>query len=199
MLVSFSEKVNGWTSFKSFIPENGLSLSKKYYTFSDGGLWQHYKPLINGVDSSVDEATNYGNFYNKTYAASVTAVLNNEPSVVKVFNTLNYEGSQSYVKLPTLVGDANTDAHITAIDQVTINNILAWNNFNAMGAREDLTGWSCAKIETDLEAGSVKDFINKEGKWFAYIKGENKNTSVDTKLFSVQGIGKASTVVSHQY
>tara|TARA_R110000737_G_scaffold122410_3_gene154308 strand:+ start:2186 stop:11755 length:9570 start_codon:yes stop_codon:yes gene_type:complete len=196
---SFSEKTNGWTSFKSFIPENGLSLSKKYYTFKYGGLWQHYKPLVDGADSSVDEANNYGNFYNISYPASITAVLNNEPSVVKVFNTLNYEGSQSYVKLPTLVGDASTEAHITAVDQVTINNILAWNNFNAMGAREDLKGWSCAKIETDLEAGSVEDFINKEGKWFAYIKGENKNASVDTKLFSVQGIGKASTVAIHQY
>ena len=32
--VTFSEAVNGWTSFKSFVPESGLSLSKKYFTFS---------------------------------------------------------------------------------------------------------------------------------------------------------------------
>ena len=193
---SFSEKVNGWTSFKSFIPEGGLSLSKKYYTFKNGGLWQHYKPLANGVDSSLDEATNYSNFYNETYSASITAVLNNEPSVIKVFNTLNYEGSQSYVKLPTLVGDASTAAHITAVDQVTINNVLAWNNINTInGLREDVMGWNCVEIETDLEAGSVRDFINKEGKWFAYIKGENKEASIDTKLFSVQGIGTAAAVV----
>ena len=31
--LTFSEDVNGWTSFKSFIPEAGLSINNKYYTF----------------------------------------------------------------------------------------------------------------------------------------------------------------------
>ena len=200
---SFSEKVNGWTSFKSFIPENGISLSKKYFTFKDARLWQHYKPLVRSADlstwndSTPELATNYNNFYNQTYVASITAVLNNEPSVVKTFNTLNYEGSQSYVKVPLLVGDASTTSHITAIDQVTVDNAVAWNNINpTSGLREDVLGWSCVNIETDLEAGSIKDFINKEGKWFAYIKGTAKSNTPDTKLFSVQGIGVVASVVA---
>jgi len=199
---SFSEKVNGWTSFKSFIPEGGVSLSKKFFTVSNGGLWQHYMPLVKDsamstwVDSSAEEAANYNNFYNMAYTSSITAVLNNEPSVVKTFNTLNYEGSQSQIKVPVLVGDTS-GYHLTAVDQVTIDNAQAWDNVNPVtGMREDVLGWNCVRIETDLEAGSVKEFINKEGKWFAYIKGDILSQGVDTKLFSVQGIGVASNIVS---
>ena len=78
-----------------------------------------------------------------------------------------------------------------------MDNAIAWNNVNpTSGLREDVLGWSCTNIETDLEAGSIKDFINKEGKWFAYIKGAAKSNTPDTKLFSVQGIGVAASVVA---
>jgi len=195
--VSFNERINGWTSFKSFVPESGLSLSKKYFTFLNGGLWQHYMPMQYNTalgkwdTSSVEDATNYNIFYNNNYdynkPASITAVLNNEPSVVKVFNTLNYEGSQSLVKVPQTIGS------ITAEAQVTINNVIAWNNVHS-GVRNHIMGWSCSSIQTDLEAGSVNNFIKKEGKWFGYIKGLETDKPIDTMLFSVQGIGIASSV-----
>ena len=197
--VSFNERINGWTSFKSFVPEGGLSLSKKYFTFLNGGLWQHYMPMqYNTVlgkwdTSSVEDATNYNIFYNNNNdynkPASITAVLNNEPSVVKLFNTLNYEGSQSLVKVPQTVGS------ITAEAQVTINNVIAWNNTDPISnTRNNVMGWSCSSIQTDLEAGSVNNFIKKEGKWFGYIKGLETDKPIDTMLFSVQGIGVASSV-----
>ena len=221
--VSFSEKVNGWTSFKDFVPENGLSLSKKYFTFKGGGLWQHYVPLQYDVDqgawidSDAETATNYNSFYNSFYPSSVTAVLNQEPSLVKLFNTLNYEGSQSLVKVPTLIGDSSGHAltvnmvgtldkelsaevgscYYPAAQQVTINNVAAWNNFNANGVREDILGWNCTSIKTDLEAGSVMEFIDKEGKWFSYIKGnKHESTVTNNKLLSVQGLGVVSSITS---
>ena len=40
--VSFSEDVRGWTSFKSFIPESGLNLSKNYFTIKEGKLYRHH-------------------------------------------------------------------------------------------------------------------------------------------------------------
>jgi len=41
----------------------------------------------------------------------------------------------------------------------------------------------------------VKGFIKKEGKWFNYIKGLNTDTAtVDTSLFSVQGVGVITEV-----
>ena len=40
--VSFNESVKGWTSVKSFVPENGLSLTKKYFTVKNGSLYNQY-------------------------------------------------------------------------------------------------------------------------------------------------------------
>jgi hypothetical protein len=192
--VTFSEDVNGWTSFKSFVPESGVSLSKKYYTIDAGGLFQHYVPLKNYypnngnasylVSSSLDDAENYNMFYGTHSAkgSSVRVILNNEPSTVKTFNTLNYEGTQAQVLKPS------------SIENITIDNAAAWHIDN------DIQGWHCEDIKTNLDIGSVKQFIEKEGKWFNYIRGKETLNAVtgdailDTSLFSVQGIGESSSI-----
>ena len=186
--VSFSENVNGWTSFKGFVPENGVSVSKKYFTFKEGMLYQHYVPLKDGLNGETDnngvfqeytleQANNFNQFYNNIDGlSSITAVLNQEPSIVKMFNTINYEGTQAYVVQPY---DAS---------YITTHNVAAWN------ANADILGWQCANIKTDLDQGNVKEFIEKEGKWFNYIKGLKTNTE-DTSLFSVQGVGVIDSVV----
>ena len=48
--ITFSEDVNGWTSFKDFIPENGVSVSRNYFTFKDAALYKHYIPLKQDVN-----------------------------------------------------------------------------------------------------------------------------------------------------
>ena len=40
--ISFSEQDRGWSSFKSFIPEDGCSFNDNYYTFNNGQIWQHH-------------------------------------------------------------------------------------------------------------------------------------------------------------
>jgi len=39
--VTFKENVKGWSSFKSFIPDNGISCANQYYTFENARLWAH--------------------------------------------------------------------------------------------------------------------------------------------------------------
>ena len=188
--VSFSETVNGWTSFKSFVPENGLSVSKKYFTLKEGSLYKHYTPTLDGVDLSnadADSANNYNNFYGNTYGSTITAVLNQEPSLVKLFHTLSYEGTQSRILKPNeVVGNNSID------DQMTLNNSIAYKMGN------DLAGWYCAEIKTDLNVGTIKEFIKKEGKWFNYIKGASnlKNGNLNTSLFSVFGGGMIDSVTT---
>ena len=57
-------------------------------------------------------------------------------------------------------------------------------------------GWECSEIKTNLDSGSVIEFIKKEGKWFNYIKGLGANQALDTSRFSVQGIGVVSSTES---
>ena len=83
--ISFNEKVNGWTSFKSFLPEAGFSVSGDYYTVLNGELYQHNANTLRN------------NFYGVQYDSSIKFLFNEAPSVIKSFKGLNYEGTTSRV------------------------------------------------------------------------------------------------------
>ena len=52
------------------------------------------------------------------------------------------------------------------------------------------SGWWADSVVSDLQDGQVKDFQDKEGKWFNFIQGTATTLSnLDTNEFSVQGIG----------
>jgi len=81
--LSFSERAKGWISFKSFVPESGVSINNEYYTFKDGEMYKHHSNL------------NRNTFYGDHRESSVTLLFNDQPGTVKSFSTLNYEGSQA--------------------------------------------------------------------------------------------------------
>ena len=87
LTLSFSENSKGWTSFKSFLPEDGLSINNEYYTFKNGNLYKHHSNKTRN------------NFYGEQFDSSVTVVFNDDPAAVKSFTTLNYEGSQARITL----------------------------------------------------------------------------------------------------
>ena len=111
----------------------------------------------------------------------LTVLFNDIPGSIKSFHAINYEGSQAKI-----------------VEHTNFNNVVdsAGNPVNNTSDGEfynlnDKDGWSVESFETHLQKGSVPEFINKEGKWFNYIKGEQTSLSnVDTKEFTVQGIGK---------
>jgi hypothetical protein len=82
--VAFDEKVKGFPSFKSFVPEGALSLNNKYYSIKNGELFVHTNELRN-------------NFYGVQYESDVTFLINEMPETIKGFKTLNYGGSASKV------------------------------------------------------------------------------------------------------
>ena len=161
--LSYKENVKGWTSFKSFIPEQGVSVANNYYTFAKEGsnskIWWHHKN------------TTYNNFYGTQYFSDVTLIFNQQPSIIKTFKTISYEGTQAKV-------DANTNTSEGEYYNLTAK-----------------TGWHVESISTDKQSGIVNEFIEKEGKWFNFIKGDTTSLSnLDTGEFSVQGLG---TISSH--
>jgi len=161
--VSYDEKVKGWSSFKSFVPEQGVSVTNFYYTFKNGNLYKHHDDYALGLEVT------WNNFYGKQYESKVRTVLNDAPSDIKSFKTVNYEGSQSNVV-------------------VNLNDSNYYNLYQK-------DGWSLEKITTDKESGFIPEFIEKEGKWFNNVKGDNITTKqeIDTSSFSFQGLGIASS------
>ena len=175
-VLTFSEKSKGWVSFKSFTQmQLGISMANDYYTFHNGQLFKHYS-----------EGQTRNTFYEETLGpalaytnSSLSVVLNDNPSVIKGFNTLNYEGSQSKV-------DKFLSQPLTiAFQPDTLYNDQAIYNL----APRD--GWFVENVFTDKEVGSIDEFIEKEGKWF-----NNINRTIDTQIFAAdtadftfQGIG----------
>lgn len=144
--ISFKEEVNGWTSRKSFIPESGVSLNNIYYTFKNGEIWNH------------NESSTYNNFYGVQYSSSFNVLINELPQIVKGFSALNYTGTQSR----ELEYQYNNKWY--SIAEVNANQIVPTS------VRVKREGWLVNYIRTNLEAGEVKEFENKEGKYFNYIK-----------------------------
>jgi hypothetical protein len=272
--VSFKEDVRGWVSFKSFIPENGLSCANDYYTLKDGKLWQHHNP---GVHRNT--------FYGQHTNSSFNALLNSMPSSIKSYHTLEYEGSKSRVEgiktvtvtgiqhsngpsedgkyfffeeeeMNNLINDSNWVDKIVTINQYR-NNVLVysgdiriWDNSSVnsnsptslsggptkghgrrntgsaasqwevgdiittqqlhMPGQTTISlqivdplnstsqdGWFVSNIKTDKKQGSLLEFVEKEGKWFNYIKGvptDYNSTDYfpddfDFASFDVQGLG----------
>ena len=143
--LSFTEKVNGWTSFKSFLPENSLSTNGSYYSFKDGNIWLHNKNLTRM------------NFYGSqpTEGASVKFIFNDAPGSIKSFKSLNYEGT---------------------------------------------SGWKASTISTENESGSVPVFVEKEGKYFNFIQGDDHNIdNLKLESFTIQGIGSPASVDISSY
>ena len=171
--VSFQENVRGWVSFKSFIPEFGISLASNYYTMFSGRLYKHHSKLVDR-----------NSFYSDTGAinsqSTVTTILNESPGIIKTFHTLNYEGSQAKI-------DKFVNQYIDAYDQpgAFYNNQKQYN----LSAK---SGWFVDYILTDKDTGNVNDFIEKEGKWFNNIdKSIDLDQAVaDASSFSFQGIGE---------
>ena len=168
--VSFKESVTGWTSFKSFVPDQGLSMANDYYTIKDSLPYQHH---VEQFDIDSGKEINRNTFYGTYTNSSVDVLLNETPGSIKSFKTLNYEGSQSYIN-----------------QEITDVRTGYYNLVNK-------DGWSAVSIETDKQKGSVVEFIEKEGKWFNYIKGNDVSQTLDIKTdeFSFQGIGRVSDVV----
>ena len=161
--ISYKENVKGWPSFKSFVPEQALSLSGDYYTFKNGIPYKHH-------DETVDRNTFYGEYY----SSSINILLNENPSVIKSFKTVKYEGSQSRV-----------NQEVSRVETGYYN-------------LQNIDGWYADLVLTDKgtsneQRGSVSEFIEKEGKWFNNIKGDESRRKTDE--FSFQGIGRAINIV----
>ena len=167
--ISFNEQSKGWTSFKSFVPEFGLSCANQYYTMNLGQLWKHHTNETRNTFYGVGPDQNVG------AESSITPILNMQPEVVKNFNTLNYEGSQSKV--------------LQNLNFLTASSGWIEDRYDNLNTKD---GWYVSRIHTNKQDGTVREFIEKEGKWFNYIKG--KPGKIDPAAFNFQGLGIVDTI-----
>ena len=130
--LSFDESVLGWTSFFSFKPTFITSLVSIFYSFYNGKIYQH-------------NLGQYGKFYdNAAQDSTVTVVLNKEPSLVKNFKTINYEGVDGW-QLQSMIASSSDAA--SPVGKFTLQTSLS-------------------SLESDM---FVNNFKRKENKFFANL------------------------------
>ena len=172
--ISYSESIKGWSSFKSYYLESGVSLNNTYYTFKKGETYEHA------------ESATINNFYGTQFYSSITPVVNKMPGSIKSFMAVNYEGTQ---------------ARILELDDDSTHDLLSpgYQEYYNNTARR---GWYLDYIATNEQTGKVLEFKEKEGKWFNYIHGDSlvfdnsdyAAANLDTQEFSVQGLGRAQGI-----
>ena len=194
-VVTFREDVKGWVSFKSFADmEYGISNNNYYYTFKDGKLWKHH-----GGDGSY----NANNFYGLgSKESKVEFIFNDFPEVVKSFNSINYQGSESKIDQIGAGVPSVLDLFGIPILPPSGNGWIDSEYYNE-AARD---GWYVDVLTTDLEEGSVNEFIKKEGKYFNHIKGKkpdinesNVAVGFDPSSINIQGLGRITSSSEAQF
>ena len=193
--LSFDEDVLGWTSFFTYNPEQILSLRNKLYTIGSKvdsnnnviskGIWVHY-------DNSTIAPVNRGSFYGTTSKSSITFVFNPEVSMSKVFQTVNYEGSNGW-QIDSFISDA------TGVDKLGTSyistNDKTLNIYSYVQGSYDNLGNAYPSVLTPPinRAG----FDRKENKYFANLI--NNSTASQGEILwgsSISGIkGHFATVI----
>ena len=97
--LSFNENINGWSSFYTYKPSFMFGSQGQFYTTNSNSVYKHYS-LTDNSNNPVPR----GRFYGVNNAASVKFVLNPEPTSMKTFKTINYEGSNGW-EVISLVSD----------------------------------------------------------------------------------------------
>ena len=103
--LAFDETSKGWTSFFDYVPNQIFSLNNNYFTAKDGKIYQHYKLAPNTQARGV--------FYGDQNNSNVTFVFNGAPSMVKNFQTINYEGDTGW-KMDSFKTNTDTTLPITS-------------------------------------------------------------------------------------
>tara|TARA_Y100000385_G_scaffold58124_1_gene55881 strand:+ start:2943 stop:4574 length:1632 start_codon:yes stop_codon:yes gene_type:complete len=154
--VSFDEGVLGWTSFFNYVPSFLTSLSSTFYTFKDNGLWKHH--TLNPTYPN-----QYCNFYGFTQKATVTLVLNGQPSLIKNFKTINYEGGTEWF-MGFLQGS-------TIASGVTPTDALSDVVTKALPVGKFVQATSLGGLQNQLFANNFK---RKENKYFATLVNDTQ-------------------------
>ena len=154
--LTFDELVNGWNSFFTFKPTMMTSLRNKFYSFKNGSIYQHYTNY-NG--------NNRGYFYGQYAPSNITFIFNENSSLSKNFQTVNYEGDNGW-QVTSFVSD------IQRYDYV--NN--GWVSY------DDTTAQVPSYSQTYTDDGVVYrlGFDRKENKYFANLV--NNSTARDGEV-----------------
>lgn len=158
--LSYDEMSKGWTSFYTYKPSWIFSLRGMYYTIFKGSIYAHYSTPLRNL------------FYFSTIKSSITFVFNPNPTTQKVFQTIDYEGSNGW-EVQTLYSDTTGvipvyDEQGNSNDYVKTDRAYKIRSYTE-GAYTNTAAYPAALTGTIFRSG----FDLKENKYVANIKSSN--------------------------
>ncbi len=113
--LSFDEAAKGWGSFFDYKPIFAASLFNRLYTTNTANLWVHNS-------ENVDRNSFYGAIPVKS---SIEFIFNDNPNIVKVFKTINYEGTNGW-EVSSMISDTTGSRQ----SNTNIPGTAGWTNEN---------------------------------------------------------------------
>lgn len=83
--LTFDEKVKGWTSFHSYLPDSMVGMNNRFFSFKHGQLYLHN-------DSTISINT----FYGIPYSSKIKTIFNKESQYDKIFKTIIQESLKAW-------------------------------------------------------------------------------------------------------
>ena len=98
--LTYSEMVQGWVSFYSYIPDWMIGMNNYFYTFNKGNLYRHNTNVLRN------------NFYGVQYSSSIQSVFNDAVLENKLFKTVAIQGDDVWEA--TLITDIQDSGSVQA-------------------------------------------------------------------------------------
>ena len=105
--ITYDERVDGWTSFHSYIPDYMISLNNNFFSFYRGNLYVHNS---DGVSRNT--------FYDIQYPSKISMMVNDSPSDVKELQAVSLEGNVSWDALIKAYVGMTNDSINSSIDAI---------------------------------------------------------------------------------
>jgi hypothetical protein len=178
--LTYDEKVRGWTSFHSYIPEYSVNLNNEYFTFKNGQLYLHNK-------TTGDRNTFYGTAYN----TEIELLSNAAPSDIKIYKTIEIEGNSGDWDVTVVTnldtGHINKESFVKTEDHVgssTVSPNTYEEGFYSTHIRRD------SADEDNFELLSVQGVGNLSlinGLLYTFTQGVPSSISVGDALYRATG------------
>ena len=172
--ISFNERINGWTSRKSYVPETAISLNNDYFSFKAGSIYKHH-------NSSSAHAEFYG--VTLTNKCTVKLVMNQPIGQVKRFKTLNYLGDLGW-----LLNSITTSESVGALSSDGF--VKKEGRFFATLTGTNADSSSLNADELQVEGLGIHSGVN--GNILTFSNGVNSNLQVGDNVYFLLNNAQAS-------
>ena len=161
--IAFNENTNVWTSFYSFIPEMAGYIFNKYFSFKNGGMWEHNTNSI------------YNSFYGTISSSIVQLTYNSSPALIKSFLGVLQQGDSiwSATDITTSISTVSTPQHSSLLDT---------DFYKKEGV------WFSSLLRDDTSPGGLLDGDDLKGNWIKLRLSNTSSTKINLLSVDVRAI-----------